>query len=138
MRQKSGIRVPEEPMRILELSDKTHKHLLELAESATSEDQYTLTHEMRELLNAAPEIYEVDFINRVTDMFPELDEFDHKTGERAMFKECTEALIRVLPQYLKREPLVVGTYLLKILANPDCAGLIIVQAWELGDRLTKR
>ncbi len=94
--------------------------------------------QMGELLPSLEAEPNVEFIDRLCEYFPELKDFDVKTGEVALFKESLEALLRVLPKYLKREPLVVGTYLMKIIATPEAAGLVIVEAWGLGDRMTTR
>lgn len=74
------------------------------------------------------------FLEKIYEFFPDLKGFDVETGERGLFKESFEALQRVLPEELKGESLVVGTFLLRIMCNPESAGNILVNAWQLRRR----
>jgi hypothetical protein len=76
-------------------------------------------------------VHLTDFVHKLYELFPDLRDFDVKTDERCLFKESLEALQRVLPEALKGEPLVVGTYLLKIMTNPEYAGSVITEAYKL-------
>ncbi len=132
--------------RIIELTEQDHDVLTRLAYDGTMDPPSprvssnsvvaanTLCLMMRSHLEDAEEGPDTPFIDKLFELFDDLKEFDVKTGERCMFKESLEALMRLLPDDLKLEPLVVGSYLLRIMANPDCAGIIITQAWELRDK----
>jgi hypothetical protein len=137
-------------MKTIELTDEQHDVLMRLAYEGTMHPPSpsssnssviaanTLCLHLRPHLEDAEETPDTSLVHKLYELFDDLKEFDVKTGERAFFKESLEALLRVLPKHLKREPLVVGSYLMKIMANPAAAGFIIVQAWELGDGMTKR
>jgi hypothetical protein len=136
-------------MRTIELTDQEHDILTRLAYEGTLNPPgllpsksvsaaNTLCLRMRNHLEDAEETADSALIDKLYELFDDLKGFDGETGERCFFKESLEALVRLLPDDLKREPLVVGSYLMKIMANPPTAGLIIVQAWELGNGYTKR
>ena len=78
-----------------------------------------------------PDLINYSFVSRLYELFPELKEFDEKTGEVAMFEEALSALARVLPDALAEEPLVVGTYMLRIMSCPGASGNILAEAWKL-------
>ena len=87
---------------------------------------------MNQLAKPDPDEAQRKFVLRLYEYFDDLKEFDVKTGEVALFKESLESLQRVLPKALANEPLVVGSYLLKIMSSPSAAGLIIAEAWRMG------
>ena len=72
-----------------------------------------------------------ELMAKVLDLFPDLKNFDVETGERAIFEGCWEALQRQLPEKLRSEPLVLGTLLLKMKANPEWAGGILMEVYQL-------
>ena len=137
-------------MRTIELTDEEHDILTRLAYDGTRHPlplsgsnssiraANTLCLRLRPHLEDAEEIADVRFIDKMCSLFGELPQFDEMTGEQCMFKESLEALQRQLPQALKKEPLVVGTLLVRIMSNPSCAGLIITEAYNLGGRMAIR
>lgn len=66
------------------------------------------------------------YIERLYELYPVLKGFDVDTGEVAMFEETLRVLRKVLPDDLADEPLIVGTLLVKVLHNPEAAGIIIL------------
>lgn len=130
-------------MKTIELTDQEHDILTRLAYDGTLDPPgmtpsksvsaaNTLCLRMRNHLKDAQESVDIELIHHLYELFPALKGFDEETGERCFFKESLEALVRLLPDDLRMEPLVVGTYLMKIMANPEAAGLTLVQAWGLG------
>jgi hypothetical protein len=130
-------------MRLIELTDQQHETLSRLAHDGTLNPPKrndpdsihaanALAREMGRHLKDAEEVAELSFIDKLFDLFPELKGFDQETGEKALFKESLEALQRVAHPRMKKEPLVIGSFLLKIMSNPDAAGIIIADFWHRG------
>jgi hypothetical protein len=130
-------------MKLIELTDQEHAQLTKLADDGTNDPPSpkagdsvfaanALARAMRKHLHDAEDIADTAFIDRLYGYFPGLMEYDESTDQRGLFKESLDALLRVLPQDLRKEPLVVGSFLMKMMYDPSGCGLILAtEAWKL-------
>jgi len=69
---------------------------------------------------------ERDYKN-LLDLYPSLAHFDTNTGERGLFLACITAMEHIVESGGLRAPVIIGSYLLQIMSNPEAAGMILLQ-----------